>query len=120
MDMKEFCLLSEDKAQQGYVLNEAAINEMEHIAEAAHMKENFRIVQPSFFSAPKHDHNLTDNILSTPKTLATSINSVENVFPSFGLHSSYSTSHISSGVGSFRSVDSNISDNSHRGSVMGR
>ena len=63
--LKEFCLIKQDDAPKGYIVNECAIMEMERIAQAAHLKRDFKILQPTFFSDDQNAHDLSLNTLSS-------------------------------------------------------
>ena len=63
-ELKEMSILSEDKAPEGFILNDHALNEMMRIAKAAYMRQNFRIYQPTFFGSDDHEHPMQDNVFN--------------------------------------------------------
>ena len=112
--LKEFCLIKEDDAPKGYIVNECAINEMERIAQAAHLKRDFKIIQPTFFS---DDQNLLDQNLTA---LSSKFPALDILSSGVSLNATSSHSQGSSGVGSYPSFDSNISHTSLPDNYMSR
>ena len=115
MPMNELSILSQDATPEGFIVNDEAHNEMMHIGRAAHLKHDFKIFQPTFFTFGKSDENIAKpHVQST--ALIPGLNDLEKDALSslISLASSLSVpgSYGSSGLGSSRSVDSNISQSS--------
>ena len=121
-ELREYCILSEDKAPQGYILNNQARHEMERIAEAAHFQKHFKILQPTFFSVQNHDVTLAENILSTINSRTINPPSIPSYPSGLSVDSQFAQSQCSSGspLGSFTSFDSNISQSSLPGTSSAR
>ena len=113
-NLKEMSILSEDKPPEGFILNDHAFNEMMRIAKAAHMRQDFRIYQGTFFGSDNHAHQLQDNVFNTPP-LNQNFPSQSSSSSGISVNNNFSDSYINSCVGSSRSVDSNISGASFGG-----
>ena len=110
-ELKEMSILSEDKPPEGFILNDYAFNEMLRIAKAAHMRQDFRIHQPTFFGTEDHAQKLQDNVF-TSVGLHQNFPSVSTSSSGISVNQTFSDPCIQSSVGSSRSVDSNISGGS--------
>ena len=103
--MKEMNIIFDDCVPEGFIVNEEARNEMLRIGRAAHMKQDFTIFQPTFFSVRKHGH--------VPQARNNPTFDLPQNYPFMaGLGLQSSSSQGSSLFGSSRSVDSNISQSS--------
>ena len=113
-ELKEISILSEDEPPEGYIVNGTARKEMSRIAKAAHMQRDFAIYQPTFFGIETNvPTTLSTNDLGQTANFGKAPYVGMNDVPAFqSLNSSLSDSHVSSAYGSFRSVDSNISESS--------
>ena len=109
--MKEISILSEDEPPEGYIVNDVARKEMTRIAKAAHMQKDFAIYLPTFFglesTVDMGIHEDSQAHFGSSQSLG-----LNHLFPVASVNASLSESQVSSGFGSFRSVDSNISKSS--------
>ena len=103
--MNELSLVTDNDAPQGFIINDEAKNEMLRIGRAAHLNHDFQIFQPTFFSFDKFESNAKEpHVHGSPHDPLSSLVSLgSNISGSYG---------GSRGIGSSRSVDSNISQSS--------
>ena len=107
--MTEMCVLRDDADPEGFIINHSAITEINRIARAAHMEENFTIVQQSFFARKPSTESIPRTLLSSGDIVSGNLIKHDSVTSGFSQNSSTScVSHL----GSCRSVDSNISQSS--------
>ena len=118
-ELKEINLLLEDSGPEGYIINELAIAEMQRIARAAHMKKNFTVLQPTFFSTSNEEHKfpVPSNILTCPNYFPTQLPQHDQIASLLSLQSTTSGSSYSTSVlASNASLDSGVSQGSLPGS----
>ena len=111
-ELREMCMLMEDDDPEGFVVNHSVINKIKRIARAAHMNHEFTILQHSFFGHKPSSESIPRTLLSNGDIIHGNLiqhHSVSSVSSEISLNSSnLEHSHL----GSFRSVDSNISQSS--------
>ena len=99
-------MLMQDADPEGFVLNDSALTEIQRIARAAHMDEDFTILQHSFFGRKLSTESIPRTLLSNGQILHGHL--IKHGSVSSSISGNSSNSYLSH-VASSRSVDSNIS-----------
>ena len=118
-DLKEMTLICSNLDPEGFLLNEKAIAEILHIAEAGHMQSTFQFVQQTFFGVAQ-SHQGQVNILKTRNFLPSEFPWPFDLPSTSSIQSSLSEPFSNSAQGSWRSVDSNSSHMSLRDPRLNR
>ena len=108
--MTELSVFTDSSTPQGFIVNDEAKNEMLRIGRAAHLNHEFKIFQPTFFSLDQNETTAQQPSVHSSQSIP--VFSPDPQDPLSSLFSLNSTTSGSLGIGSSRSVDSNISQTS--------
>ena len=105
-ELTEMCILRENADPEGYSVNTSAFSEMQRIAKAANMDQDFIILQQSFFGRKSSTDSIPRTLLNNGDVVHSDLSRHDSATSGFSVASS--SDSFQSHVSSSRSVNSNI------------